>query len=140
MRLGLLSTARVNREILSGAAASDRVEVVAVPVATKRVRRLTPRTMGSRGGTYKALPADPAVDAVYIPLPNSLHHEWTMRSLAAGKHVLCEKPSSRRPADVDEAFDEAASRGFSTGRCALGQARAIDALYRAAGSGVTASL
>jgi xylose dehydrogenase (NAD/NADP) len=49
---------------------------------------------------------------VYISLPNSLHHEWTMRSLAAGKHVLCEKPYTRRPAEVDEAFDAADTAGL----------------------------
>jgi predicted dehydrogenase len=56
--------------------------------------------------------ADGAVDAVYIALPNALHHEWTMRALAAGKHVLCEKPYTRRPEEVDEAWDEAERRGL----------------------------
>jgi predicted dehydrogenase len=60
--------------------------------------------------TYDELLADPGVDAVYIGLPNSLHHPMTMRSLAAGKHVLCEKPYTRHPAEVVEAFDTADAR------------------------------
>jgi predicted dehydrogenase len=63
-------------------------------------------------GSYEALLADPAIDAVYIALPNALHHPWTLRALAAGKHVLVEKPYSRRPADVEEAFDAADSAGL----------------------------
>jgi predicted dehydrogenase len=52
------------------------------------------------------------VEAVYISLPNSLHHPWTLRALAAGKHVLCEKPYSRRPAEVAAAFDAADRAGL----------------------------
>jgi xylose dehydrogenase (NAD/NADP) len=60
--------------------------------------------------TYDDLLADPGVDAVYIGLPNSLHHPMTMKSLAAGKHVLCEKPYTRHPDEVEMAFTEAATR------------------------------
>jgi predicted dehydrogenase len=52
------------------------------------------------------------VDAVYISVPNSLHHPWTMAALAAGKHVLCEKPYTRRPEEVNEAFDAADRAGL----------------------------
>jgi predicted dehydrogenase len=62
--------------------------------------------------SYEALLGDPEVDAVYIGLPNSLHHPMTMRALAAGKHVLCEKPYSRHPSEVVEAFDAADARGL----------------------------
>jgi xylose dehydrogenase (NAD/NADP) len=63
-------------------------------------------------GSYEALLADPEVDAVYIGVPNSLHHPMTLMALAAGKHVLCEKPYSRHPEQVMEAFDAAEAAGL----------------------------
>jgi xylose dehydrogenase (NAD/NADP) len=113
-RWGLLSTANINRLVLGGARFADRVEVVAVgsrdPARAEAFARehSIPRAHGS----YDALLADDGVDAVYIPLPNSLHHEWTLRALEAGKHVLCEKPYTRHAAEVEEAFDLAERNGL----------------------------
>jgi len=110
VRWGILSTANINRLVLAGAAASDDVDVVAVASRDAERAQAYAAEHGierSYGG-YDALLADPDVEAVYIPLPNGLHVEWSIRALEAGKHVLCEKPLSRRAADVERAFDAAA--------------------------------
>ncbi len=52
--------------------------------------------------SYDALLADPAIDAVYIPLPNHLHVEWSLKAMAAGKHVLCEKPMTLQASEFDQ--------------------------------------
>jgi predicted dehydrogenase len=109
MRLGLISTARINSAILSAAAASDIVNVVAVGSRDPSRAKAYAHEHGLERayGSYEALLADPDLDAVYNSLPNGLHHEWTMKALEAGKHVLCEKPYSRRPQEVEDAFDRA---------------------------------
>ena len=61
--------------------------------------------------SYDALLADPQVEAVYIPLPNELHYEWTMKAMRAGKHVLCEKPLAPTPEQVQQLYAEAEACG-----------------------------
>jgi D-xylose 1-dehydrogenase (NADP+, D-xylono-1,5-lactone-forming) len=110
---GILSTAHINRLVLAGARKTDRADVVAV--ASRDAARAEayakehgiPRSYGS----YEELLADDDIEAVYIPLPNSMHVEWSIRALEAGKHVLCEKPLTRRVADAERAFDVAKQTG-----------------------------
>jgi D-xylose 1-dehydrogenase (NADP+, D-xylono-1,5-lactone-forming) len=114
LRLGLLSTARINDAILSAARDTDRVEVVAVGSRDRARAEEYARGQGiaRAHGSYEHLFEDEEVDAVYVSLPNGLHHEWTVAALGHGKHVLCEKPYSRRPAEVEEAFAHAESAGL----------------------------
>ena len=113
VRWGLLSTARINEAILGGARQSPRTEVVAV---ASRDQGRAERYAGERGierayGSYEALLADDEIDVVYNSLPNSMHVEWSVRALEAGKHVLCEKPMDRRVEAVERAFDTAERAG-----------------------------
>jgi xylose dehydrogenase (NAD/NADP) len=110
---GFLSTANINDKLLAGAAGSDRVDVIAVASRDSARAEAYARVRGIKRayGSYEQLLADPDVEAVYISLPNSLHVEWSIRALKAGKHVLCEKPLSRRAEDVERAFDVAEQSG-----------------------------
>jgi D-xylose 1-dehydrogenase (NADP+, D-xylono-1,5-lactone-forming) len=113
VRWGVLSTARINRKVLPGARAADGVEVIAVGSRDRARGQAFAAEYGIERvhDSYEALLADPEVDAVYIPLPNSLHVPWSVRALEAGKHVLCEKPLARRAADVEKAFAAAERAG-----------------------------
>ena len=111
---GILSTARIGARLIQGAALSDEAEIVAVASrnAPSAQRFADEHGIARAHGSYEALLADPGVEAVYIPLPNSMHVDWTLRALEAGKHVLCEKPMDRRPEQVARAFDLADERGL----------------------------
>ncbi len=113
-RWGILSTARINRWVMDDARKSDAVAVLALASRDQGRAERAAREYGIERayGSYEALLADPDVEAVYISAPNHLHHEWTLRALAAGKHVLCEKPYSKRPTDVEEAFAAAEREGL----------------------------
>jgi D-xylose 1-dehydrogenase (NADP+, D-xylono-1,5-lactone-forming) len=109
MRVGILSTADINRKVIPGAQSSEKVELVAVASRDQERAEAYAKQweIGRAYGSYEALLEDPEVDAVYIPLPNTMHREWSIRSLEAGKHVICEKPFSKRAEDVEAAFDAA---------------------------------
>ena len=113
MRLGIVSTADINRKVIPGAQASEKVELVAVASRNQARAEEYAHTWGIERayGSYEAMLEDPDVDAVYISLPNTMHREWSIRSVEAGKHVICEKPFSKRPEDVEAAFDAADRAG-----------------------------
>ncbi len=106
VKWGIMSTARINRLFLAGAREADGVELTAVASRDRARAEEYARENGipRAHDSYEALLADPDIEAVYIPLPNSLHVEWSIRALQSGKHVLCEKPLSRRREEVARAF------------------------------------
>src|SRR5690349_16043523 len=111
-RWGILSTARIAEKLIGGARVSSDAEIVAV--GSRDVARAR-EFAGEHGiehayGSYEELLASD-IDAVYIPLPNSMHVEWSVKALEAGKHVLCEKPLARDPQQVEQAFDAADAAG-----------------------------
>ena len=110
---GILSTAHINRLVIPAARASEKVDLVAVASRDQRRSEEYARTweIPCAYGSYEALLADGEIEAVYISLPNNLHCEWSIRALDAGKHVLCEKPMSRRADEVEKAFDAAERAG-----------------------------
>ena len=113
VRWGLLSTARINEAILGGARQSERMQVVAVASRDQGRADAYARERGLERayGCYDALLEDDEIEVVYNSLPNSLHVEWSIRALDAGKHVLCEKPLDRRMEAVERAFDTADRNG-----------------------------
>ena len=104
--MGILGTAKIARAFAAGVGPSKAVTVTAVasrdPV--KAGRFASEYDILTAYGSYEQLLDDPAIDAVYIPLPNGLHAEWCIRAAAAGKHVLCEKPLAATAADVKAMF------------------------------------
>ena len=114
VKWGIISTADINRKVIPGAHASPKVELVAVASRDEARAAEYAKTweIERSYGSYDALLADPEIEAVYISLPNTLHCDWSIKALEAGKHVLCEKPLSRHVDEVEAAFDTADRTGF----------------------------
>ena len=94
IRWGLLSTAWINVAMVGPMHRSNRSELVAVASRNLEKSRAfaVKNNIPKAYGNYEELIEDPEVDVIYNPLPNTLHAEWTIRSVKAGKHVMCEKP------------------------------------------------
>ncbi len=116
VRFGVLGAARITPAALLRPARTHpeaSADVVAARQLGRAVDYATKYRIPKVRDSYEAVVADPDIDAVYIPLPNSLHAEWTLQALAAGKHVLCEKPftaNAAEAAQVTVAADRAADR------------------------------
>jgi predicted dehydrogenase len=113
LRLGILGAANIARHFTTGLKGSAKVDIVAV--ASRVLARAeafaaangVPRALAG----YEALLADPDIEAIYNPLPNSLHAEWSIRALEAGKHVLCEKPIAVTASEARAMFAAATAAG-----------------------------
>jgi D-xylose 1-dehydrogenase (NADP+, D-xylono-1,5-lactone-forming) len=109
LRIGILSTANIARSFVSGVSSSKQVTVAAVASRDpgKAQRFAQQNAIPRHFGSYESLLADEAIDAIYNPLPNSLHAEWSIRSARAGKHVLCEKPLAATAHEARAMFEAA---------------------------------
>jgi D-xylose 1-dehydrogenase (NADP+, D-xylono-1,5-lactone-forming) len=110
LRWGILSTANITKKLLGSGHDQQFVAVGSRDLARAQAFA-SEHGLARAHGSYEELLADPEVDAIYNPLPNALHVEWSIKALEAGKHVLCEKPMSRHPEEVERAFDVAEREG-----------------------------
>jgi len=107
VRWGILSTANIGRRVIPAIHAARNSEVVAVgsrslgAAEAFAAEQNIPRAYGS----YEELLADSAIDAIYLPLPNSMHAEWSIRCAAAGLPTLCEKPFASDAAEAQSIVD-----------------------------------
>jgi predicted dehydrogenase len=103
VRWGIVSTADIGmKKVIPAIQRAARCEVAAIASRDEGTAREAAARLGipRSHGSYEALLEDPGIDAVYIPLPNHLHAEWTIAAAAAGKHVLCEKPLALTEAEA----------------------------------------
>jgi len=109
LRIAILGCANIAKQFSRDVQPSAAVTIVAVASrdADKAAAFAAAQGIARHHASYEALLADPEVDAVYIPLPNSLHAEWAIKAAEAGKHVLCEKPLALGRAEAQAMFDAA---------------------------------
>ena len=114
VRWGVLGTADIARgQTIPGMQLAEHCELYAIAGRKLEKAKLYQEEFGFQKayGSYDELLADPEVEAVYIPLPNDIHCEWTVKALKAKKHVLCEKPLAVSEAQAKEMFQAAEENG-----------------------------
>ena len=109
LRIGVLGAANIARGFIAAVRSSTKVDICAVASrnADKAAAFAKETGVTQSFASYEALLADPAIEAVYNPLPNNLHAEWTIKAANAGKHVLCEKPFAANSTETKAMFDAA---------------------------------
>src|SRR6266852_4506707 len=111
LRWGILGVAKINERLLPAFAKASNAELVGIASRSRAKAEDAAQEAGipKAFGSYEALLDDPDIDAVYNPLPNTLHDEWTRQAAERGKHVLCEKPltPTAREAEALVAFCQA---------------------------------
>ncbi|MGG3969210.1 Gfo/Idh/MocA family oxidoreductase, partial [Geobacillus stearothermophilus] len=113
VRFGIMSTAAIAKEVMIPAIRrTSHAEVVAIASESGKAKQAA-KELGipKAYDSYDQLLDDPDVDAVYIPLPNSLHAEWTIKAAKKKKHVLCEKPAALCEEDVRRMIEECEKNG-----------------------------
>src|SRR4029453_6026000 len=114
LRIGILGAARIAPMALCRPArevAGVEVAAIAARDPARAQKFAAKHGIARVHASYDALLADDAIDAIYNPLPNGLHAEWTIRALEAGKHVLCEKPIASNAAEAAQMAEAAARTG-----------------------------
>ncbi len=113
LRIGVLGAANIARSFISALHGSTKVDVCAVASrdAAKSDAFAKETGLTQSFESYEAMLADASIEAIYNPLPNNLHAEWTIKAADAGKHVLCEKPFSANAAEAKAMFDAARANG-----------------------------
>jgi predicted dehydrogenase len=103
LQWGFISTARINKSLITPLRMSKRSHLLGIASRSLETARAYSKKnhIPKMYGSYEDMLADPGIDVVYISLPNSLHAEWTIKALQAGKHVLCEKPLAVSLAEAD---------------------------------------
>lgn len=110
IRWGILSTAKIGvTKVIPAIQQSSFGEVVAISSRNAATAQQTAKELGipKAYDSYEALLSDPSIDAIYNPLPNHMHVAWTLKALAAGKHVLCEKPIGLNREEATDLMKEA---------------------------------
>src|SRR5579884_3712182 len=113
LRWGILGTGNIARQFAGAFGTAQRSVLAAVGSRELSSAQTFARTHGipEAFGSYDQVLASGDVDAVYVSLPNSMHHQWTIAALRAGKHVLCEKPIASNSAEAEEMFEVARRQG-----------------------------